>query len=52
MNDIQYYQEPAKELASNTKINIKLEGWPAAATCSVGILSLAAVSVVAILHRN
>jgi hypothetical protein len=40
------------ELAKNVKINIKLEGWPAAATCSVGLLGLATVAVVAIVKGD
>ncbi len=42
------YSETAKEIAKHSNINITLEGWPAAATCSVGIAGLVTIIVVKI----
>lgn len=42
------HHDPALALAKNAKVNINLEGWPAATTCSVGILGLATIVIVAL----
>ncbi len=38
-----------ENLAKNAKISIKLEGWPAAATCSVGIGGITAIIITKII---
>ena len=37
------------DLVKNAKISIKLDGWPAAATCSVGIGGLTAIIITKII---
>ena len=45
------YSEPVKEIAKHTNLNITLEGWPAAVTCSVGIGGVVAIIIVSIVKR-
>lgn len=42
------YSETAKEIAKHSNVSITLDGWPAAATCSVGIAGVVTIIVVKI----
>lgn len=41
----------AENLAKNSRISIKLDGWPAAVTCSLGITGITAIIIAIIIKR-
>ena len=45
-----HYSETVKEVAKHSNINITLDGWPAAVTCSVGIGGVVAIIIVKIVR--
>ena len=49
--DLEQY-ETVRQIAKNTKISIKLEGWPAATAISAVSLSLASVAITALLLKK